>query len=308
MKKILLGIVLILLFLAGLKIGVSLKERYFQPVKETHGQVNFLILGINGNGGGDADLTDSLIFLSLNRHNRRPSLISLPRDLWIDDLKAKINTAYHYGGKDLAQKTMEKVLGQKINYVLVLDFNGFEKIIDLLGGVTVDVQRSFDDFLYPLAGREKDECGGDPELKCRYEHLHFDTGPQLMDGQTALKYVRSRNAEGEEGTDFSRSQRQQQMLKGLLSSLIKSRIYLYPKKMSALFQVVKQYLLADVLENEYGSLMQVVLQTNWDQLKTAAIGENLFNHPQTHPSKQWVLVTRDKDGEEVRQFVKKFLE
>jgi len=98
-------------------------------------------------------------------------------------------------------------------------------MVDLLDGVEVDVENTFDDYRYPINGKENDLCDGDPEYDCRYEDIHFDQGLQLMSGETSLKYVRSRNAEGDEGTDFARSQRQQRLLLSFKEKNIYSKIY-----------------------------------------------------------------------------------
>jgi anionic cell wall polymer biosynthesis LytR-Cps2A-Psr (LCP) family protein len=109
-----------------------------------------------------------------------------------------------------------------------IDFNGFVKAVDSLGGIEIDVKKTFDDYVYPIKGKETDLCDypedklseidtllatEEPEIvfPCRYEHLHFDKGLQTMDGTTALKYVRSRHG-FEDGGDFGRASRQQEFL------------------------------------------------------------------------------------------------
>ena len=225
-KKIIFLALLILLFLGSFVFGFFLKNNYFVGLKNQNSRTNFLALGIRGYDANDSDLTDTIIFASLDKKTKKATLISIPRDLWVNDLQAKVNAAYHYGGFDLAKKTFAEILDQKIDYMVVVNFESFGKIVDVLGGVTVNVQKTFDDYKYPIAGKEDDLCDGDREFKCRYEHLHFDAELQNMDGQTALKYVRSRNAEGEEGTDFSRTARQQQLILGLKQKIMTPEVYL----------------------------------------------------------------------------------
>jgi len=280
---------LILLFFAGFGLGHYFKSTFFKGIARHEGRTNFLLLGINGREASGADLTDTIIFVSLNTENGKAVLISVPRDFWVKEIQAKVNTAYHYGGFALAKKTVAEILGQPIDYIFVLDFDGFERAVDILGGVEVEVGRSFDDYQYPIAGKEKDLCNGDKEFKCRYEHIHFEVGKQLMDGKTALKYVRSRNAEGEEGTDFARSLRQQKFLEAFRQKLISPQVYLQPKKLYLLSQVFQNSVEMDVSCGQYGDLALLATKINWRMMKTGTLSDDLVVHPNT--------------GEEIHQFV-----
>jgi len=298
---------LILLFSISFLFGYFIKKTYFAELKNQEGRINFLILGIRGFETNDADLTDTIIFISLDQKNKKAVLLSVPRDLWIEEIQAKINTAYHYGGFDLAKKTIAEVLGQEIDYMVVVNFESFGEIVNVLDGVMINVQRSFDDFRYPIAGKENDLCDGDKEYKCRYEHLHFDAGSQKMDGKTALKYIRSRNAEGEEGTDFARSARQQQLVLALKQKILTRNVYFNPSKVSRLFKVFQEYLVVDINRFEYGNLALLLARIDWNQMKVAALNGNLLLNPKSHYSKQWVLVPKSGDWQEVQAFIGELL-
>lgn len=290
-------------------LGVFIKITYFgSSLKNREGRTNFLLLGIRGFESYDADLTDTIIFASLDKKTKKAVLLSIPRDLWIENLQAKINTAYHYGGFDLAKKTVSEILDSPIDYMVVVNFEAFGRMIDVLGGVTVNVQRSFDDYRYPIVGKENDLCDGDKEFKCRYEHLHFDAGEQKMDGATALKYIRSRNAQGEEGTDFARSVRQQQLLLSLKQEILTPEIYLNPGKIYQLFKVSQEYLTVDINRYEYGSLALLLGRIGWNQIKVAALNGDLLINPQSHPSGQWVLVPKSGNWGEVQKYVQELLD
>ena len=287
--------------------GYFIKKTYFAELKNQEGRINFLILGIRGFETNDADLTDTIIFISLDQKNKKAVLLSVPRDLWIEEIQAKINTAYHYGGFDLAKKTIAEVLGQEIDYMVVVNFESFGEIVNVLDGVMINVQRSFDDFRYPIAGKENDLCDGDKEYKCRYEHLHFDAGSQKMDGKTALKYIRSRNAEGEEGTDFARTARQQQLVLALKQKILTRNVYFNPSKVSRLFKVFQEYLVVDINRFEYGNLALLLARIDWNQMKVAALNGNLLTNPKNHYSKQWVLVPESGNWQGVHEFVSSLL-
>lgn len=135
------------------------------------------------------------------------------------------------GGGELAKYVVGQVIGMPIDFFIAVDFEGFKKAIDILEGIEVDVPVAFDDYFYPVKGLENETCGKSPEeiaelheefsgfqlekqFECRYEHIHFDFGAQHMDGETALKFVRSRHS-GQHGGDFARSQRQQALLSAI---------------------------------------------------------------------------------------------
>lgn len=174
------------------------------------GQFNILILGSDARPGeGEAARSDTLMALVINPQAKRAVLISIPRDLWVNIPgygNGRINTAYHYGqlygyaggGVALAQRAVEGVLGISLTHYLRLDFEGFVRLVDLLGGVEIEVAEEIWDPLYP------DEGYG-------YAPLHIPAGRQYMDGETLLKYVRTRYG----GDDFDRIRRQHQALRAL---------------------------------------------------------------------------------------------
>lgn len=140
------------------------------------------------------------------------------------------------GAFTLVKEVVGVVVGMPIDYVVAVDFDGLKKIVDALGGVEVDVPVTFDDYFYPIKGLENDTCGkssseiaslhelySDTELhhqfECRYEHIHFEKGENIMDGETALKFTRSR-ASAQHGGDFARSERQHALLLGIKGKLL----------------------------------------------------------------------------------------
>ena len=209
-------------------------------------QVTVLILGIPGKNYQGGTLSDSIIVANYNLKTHQLLTISLPRDIWSNTLKDKINTAYAYGetkqkngGLKLAKAEVEAVIGNPIQYSTVVDFAEFKEMIDFLGGIDVDIERSFTDKQFPIPGRENDQCGGDQEFKCRYETISFQKGITHMDGSTALKYVRSRHATGVEGSDFARNRRQQKVLAAIKNELKKSMGKLSLKRWKTIYQTFR---------------------------------------------------------------------
>ena len=288
------------LFLGLITLGLSF---WLQPKP---GRTNFLVLGISGGNHSGSDLTDSLIFLSTENQTGQTLLLSLPRDIWIAPLRTKLNSVYHYQGLEATKKSVSEILGQKIDHSLVIDFNLFTKIVDDLGGVKVNVERTFDDFKYPLPGKENDLCNGDKEYKCRYEQVHFEAGQKIMDGATALKYVRSRNAEGDEGTDFARSQRQQRLVVAIKEKIFTPSMILNPKRMIGLWRLVMANIKTDIPQNKYDDLLKIALRMKKSNLKMASLNGNFLVNPPTNKQKydnQWVLVPKAGDWSEVQKYL-----
>jgi LCP family protein required for cell wall assembly len=147
-------------------------------LKSNGNRTNILLLGMGGEGHQGGDLTDSILLVSLDIGTNLATIIPVPRDVWVPTLKAKINTAYHYGeerraggGLDLAKSAVSEILGIPVHYGVTLDFQGFIKAIDAVGGIDVVVENTFDDYKYPIPGKETVE----PE-SARYEHIHFEKG------------------------------------------------------------------------------------------------------------------------------------
>lgn len=166
--------------------------------------------------------SDTLIVVHVNPAAGWAGMLSIPRDsiVAVPNLgQQKINTAYSYGfnnaealygdgtapeagGGALAAETVEGFLGLSVDYIAQIDFRGFERVVDTLGGITVDVPRPLLDATYPT-----EDYG--------YERIYVPAGLQVMDGRTALRYARSRHS----SSDFDRSRRQQQVLRALLGEV-----------------------------------------------------------------------------------------
>lgn len=335
-KIIILVIVLVFVGLFGrlmieaIKWSPVLWQYFFQKeiaLKKTDDRVNVLFLGIGGGKHDGPLLTDTIMYASLDPKNNKATLISIPRDLWIPDLNAKINTAYSFGqGRDkngglfLTKAVVEKIFNQPVDYVLRIDFNGFTRAIDMVSGIDVDVERSFEDLEYPISGKENDKCGYEGEefekratssavfevFPCRYEHVSFQKGLQHMDGETALKYVRSRHAKGEEGTDFARSKRQEIVIQAFRDKFFSLTTLLNPGKLMSLYNIFQDTIHTDIVQTEYDDFIKLA-----QKMKGAKINSVVFfytdiyskepgifiNPPESREyGNQWVLIPRLGNG------------
>jgi len=279
------------------------------------GVVNFLILGIGGENHEGSDLTDSMIFTSLNTNTKNVTLVTIPRDVWVYSLRAKINTAYHYGfekgategGILLAKSAVSEIINQPVDYVVILDFSTFESAIDLIGGVDINIDRTFTDEDYPIAGKETDLCNGDSKYRCRFEKLVFTQGLAHMDGVTALKFVRSRYSLDEiEGTDFGRSKRQEKVISAFITKLLSPDTIRRPQKYLDLFNLFSKSLLTDLKPSQYFSLGKLLFKFRNSHPRTFSISQpgELYNPPiSPRHDNQWVLVPKGDNPRVIYDFV-----
>lgn len=155
-------VVVVLYIWLSLSKSSSVFQFVFSPasqIKSTDGRVNILLLGNAGGTHQGASLTDSMIVASYHLKTHRVILISIPRDLYLQEVSAKVNTLYQRGGLKYTEDKTDNILGIPIHYGVRLNFTGFAKAIDLIGGVEIDVPKTFDDYNYPIAGKEEDLCG-----------------------------------------------------------------------------------------------------------------------------------------------------
>ena len=209
------------------------EETPFEPI-EIEGSYNAVLLGSGGKGHSGGTLTDSIIVVSVDPANKKASLISVPRDLWVPGNR-KINAEVVANGYGGLKSTLDGITGLEIKNHIAIDFDSLISLINNLGGIEVDVPNEFDDYFYPIKGRENEICGMTAEevasahqkysgfelekqFTCRWEHVHFDKGVTKISGEEALKLARSRHGD----SDFGRSARQFAILKGILNKLLSS--------------------------------------------------------------------------------------
>lgn len=292
----------------------------FSDFRVSERRVNFLILGKGGAGHEAPDLTDTMIFASLflGEGSRKPNvtLISLPRDIWVSDLRTKLNSLYYWGNKkqenggiSLARVKTEEMLGIPIHYVIVVDFGVFREVIDLLGGVNVYVENFFEDKWYPIEGKENDDCGGDPLFRCRYKTVAFEKGWHNMDGETALEFVRSRKAEGDEGTDIARQRRQQQVIEAIKNALVNRRFLFSPTKVKTFLNLVLLNTETDIDAKAAFALARYAFLARVN-IKKEILDERFLDNPPISPKYDnlYVFVPKEGNWKSVQMWVKEILD
>lgn len=191
----------------------------YAALKE-QGRFNILIIGEDDVEGSSR--SDTVLFATIDIDDKNIRILSLPRDTRVQipgHGVQKLNHAFAYGGPDLLKASVEKYLGQPILYYVIIDYVSFPAVVDILGGVEIDVQKRM---------RYVDRAG---KLD-----INIQPGLQVMDGKTALHYVRFRmDALG----DIGRVHRQQQFIKAILKKAYDPRILVKIPELTA--QIMKLF-------------------------------------------------------------------
>ncbi|MFE5030302.1 LCP family protein [Streptomyces sp. NPDC056683] len=204
-----------------------------RPAKVDNGSENILVLGsdtrsgANKKLGGGADdgsaRSDTAMIVHVYKGHKKAAVVSVPRDTLIDrpactDAQGTshsaatgvmFNSAYSTGGAACAVKTVEAMTGIRMDHYLEVDFSGFQKLIDDLGGVQVTTTKAIDD---------------------RESHLDLKAGTHTLDGRQALGLVRTRHGVGD-GSDLGRIQLQQAFVKALIDQVKQVGVFTSPKKL-----------------------------------------------------------------------------
>ena len=323
--------------------GNSLVNQSEISTTDPNAPINILLLGYGGAGHEGGGLTDVMMVASVNHKNDKITFISIPRDTWIElpirsDKKEhyKINNAFAIGnddekfplkepqfrggagGGEMAKYAVTEAIGLPIQYFIAVDFNGFKKVVDDLGGISVEVPVAFEDYYYPIKGAENLSCGKSAEeiadltntlsgfelekqFQCRYEHLQFEKGLVSMDGEIALKFVRSRHS-NTHGGDFARSQRQFAVLQAVKGKLFElDSLSKWPEFFDQFTQIIR----TDVDKEVLRAFLEV--NNNFDSYVLSTIylsTENVFSETKSSDG-QYILIPKAGEGNftEVHTFV-----
>jgi len=321
------------------KAVLSLIQNPSGELKKTDNRTNILLIGIdkrsnipytykvgNNEVRKNGFLTDTIIIASLDHKTKKVAMISIPRDLYVKvpsfgkvkPYYTKINAVYSIGnsndyptgGAGLLSRVVEEIIGVPVHYSFRVDFEGFRKGVDILGGLDIMVDKTFDDYSYPKEGKENAVCK-DGTYNCQVEHIRFEKGMTHMDGDLALKFVRSRKGTNGEGSDFARARRQQKVLLAAKDKIFDVENFADPAKLNNLFREFGQSIETDldisalvalynfakeidnnidglVLDNseesflytppeeQYGGYVLLPKGGNWDKIRTAV--ENLLKN------------------------------
>lgn len=277
--------------------------------KVQHGRpVNLLLLARGGAGGDNLNFTDTIMLVSLPPRSRRAVVISLPRFAWVPipalssgDVSGKLYSAYALGVQqdnpslrsgwrsatgagDLAAATVSRLTGLPVDSWVVIDTDGFRRVVDAMGGVKVRVTDALDDPRYPV-----DEAGG-------VRHVHIAAGDQRLDGEHALEYARSRLSTSE----ADRSRRQQQVLLATLSRLdtLSAGPALIP-----LVGGLQGRLLTNLRVSDARQLGRLLARLDTGNVRRVIIDESNVMVAQPEPGGDQILLPRGGDYRALREYL-----
>jgi LCP family protein required for cell wall assembly len=196
----------------------------------TDGSENILLIGSDARGrlGADGDRasggrSDTLMLAHVPADRKAVYLMSIMRDSWVEvpgHGPAKINAAYSWGGVPLTVRTVEQLLDVRVDHVAEIDFRGFEGMTDALGGVTVDARQAF-------------SAGGH----------EYRAGPNRLDGDAALDFVRERHSFAD--ADHTRVRNQQAFMRGIVNGLLSRGTLTSPGRIQDFVAATSAYLAVD---------------------------------------------------------------
>lgn len=323
-------------------ISIALSGR---ELKNDQGVTNVLIVGLDkrsvipysykGPGGvveKNGFNTDTIIIASFNKNTGSATLLSVPRDLWVDipgfnsngtvvqPQQGRINSImaigdqfnYPGGGIPLLAKVIEGDLGIPIHYWVRVDFQALVKAVNAVSGVDVYVDRSFTDFMYPIEGQEDASWGQ------RYKTVSFTQGLTHMDGQTALEFSRSRHSIGPEGSDFARAQRQHKVIVALKDKVLSTDTLFDLNKIKSLYDILTNPQDQNILTNVELADLPIIYATaqkfSLAQVQSYVLDDGtgpgglLYNPPVEQFSGAWVLIPKgggslNENFQAIRNFV-----
>jgi LCP family protein required for cell wall assembly len=254
-------------------------------------RVTILLLGIDQRCEETGPThTDTLMLVTVNPIDLTAAVLSLPRDLWVEIPGLgldRINQAHYLGevyeypggGPALAVETVEATLGIPINYYVAVNFDAFVEVVDLIGGIVVDVPEAIDDPTYP------DRCYG-------YDPFSIEAGTHQLDGAAALKYARTRATFG---GDVDRAGRQQAVVLAVREQVL--RLDMVPQLMRQapeLWQTFQENVRTNMTIDEALQLGLLVQDIPRDQIGTAVIDYDYVYNETTEDGRQVLVPIRDE--------------
>lgn len=275
----------------------------------TDGRINILLLGIAGTEKGGKNLTDTIMIVSLNTKTNQVAMLSIPRDLYVEvpggNFAGKINSVYEYGlllhPEDKAQAmepieaVIQNITSLDMNYWAVVNFSGFQKVIDTIGGINVMNERDIFDPTYPGPGYS-------------YEPFQLSKGLQHLDGATALKYARMRHNDPE--GDFGRAKRQQQVLQAVKNKVFSTGTLLDAVALNGLLNTLSDNIQTDISSGELSDFLQLVKKLDTANITNVVLdawnSESLLkvSHILFGESQAFVLIPRVGSWNETQELAK----
>ena len=258
--------------------------------------VNILLIGIEEIEY--AQNTDTMIIASMNRKSNELSIISLMRDLYVDipgHSDNKLNAAYQLGGIDLLYKTIQMNFGITMDGYVMVNFDCFETIVDLLGGIPITL--STEEAMYL---NEKNYISN-------IENRNVVAGTQILNGNQVLGYCRVRHVStGNENDDFGRTARHRTVLEAIYKKIMNKNLFQILAFMNQVFANVQ--LKTDITKNKFSDYLTEVVDFNIGELEQYRIPANqTYYNSEVLIGKHYQEVLIPNDWNETRDLLKDYI-
>jgi len=257
---------------------------------------NILLVGLH------EELADTIMVASISPHKNQGSIFSLPRDLFYQG--RKINALYRRYGQQGFANEIGRIIGIPIHHYVFVDMYAFIEVVNILGGIEVDLKASLIDPTYKV---KKDG---------KWSTLYYSKGIHYVNGREALRIARSRHS----SNDFSRSDRQQMIVQAVLQKLSDAHLYTV-EKLYEFLKISMKYVITDL--NPFQVLQYVALSRKLDNIHRTVIDtsnvlyhtySNLYYTGKTADEIDesffkglWILLPLDNDWNNIPRFVRSFL-
>lgn len=225
------------------------------PLKNDNGRVNVLVAGNSADdtGHGGANLTDSIMILSMDTKKKTAMMLSIPRDMWVEvpgNGHSKINAAYTYGGMDTLKSVIEDNLDVPIHYTVLVNYTAFKDLVDAVGGITITIDSSDKRGIF--------DSSLDWTSRTCCALAKYPNGPVTLNGKQALNLARARGegygSYGFPQADFTRTEHQRQMLLAIRAKVMKSSTLANPVKVVSIMEAIGDNVTTDIKTNEIQSM------------------------------------------------------
>ncbi len=263
--------------------------------KEVNGITNILLIGTDARSLDEPARSDSIMILTIDNNIKKIKLTSIMRDTFVDipgHGENKINAALSIGGVPLLIDTINQNFSMNLDKYLMVNFWGFESIIDILGGIEVDIKDYEIDQLNKYIGEQHDAKEKSPKI------VH--PGVQLLDGQQALSYARIRKTGN---GDYERTDRQRRVLSIIAEKFKDVSPLKYPSFMTEMLPHIKTNIEPFALLN-YAYTASKFPSLDFEQLRLPL--EDLSKSSPSYKSFGWVLlIDKEQNGKVLNDFIYK---
>jgi LCP family protein required for cell wall assembly len=239
--------------------------------------------------------TDTIILLSINPKENRAILTSFPRDIWQNN--SKINSILITQGMDSLLNAISKISGQEINKFVTIDFDGIRWLVDAFGGVPVEIETSFTDNTFPN------------NFDTGIMSVSFVSGVEVMTGERALTFARSRKGNNGEGSDLMRAKRQHRILKGMTKAVENNNSKFFPFNIKEFYEEVVLNTKTNLSLEDATYLYSFYKNLESYQIESLVLDDRYIFHPGISSSYggSWVFVAKDRDFKKLHTDLNNFL-